>query len=88
MTLSTTVQLTVRYFGSARAAAHAESEILTVEHGTSVAVLVTRLSERNDRLAAVLGRCSYLCDGVAVRDTTAQVRTGQIIDVLPPFAGG
>jgi len=88
MTLSTTVQLTVRYFGAARAAAHAESEILTVEHGTSVAELVTRLSGRNDRLAAVLGRCSYLCDGVAVRDTTAQVRAGQIIDVLPPFAGG
>jgi sulfur-carrier protein len=88
MTLSTTLRVTVRYFGAARAAAHAESEILTVEHGTSVAELTTRLSERNERLAAVLGRCSYLCDGVAVRDTAAQVRTGQTIDVLPPFAGG
>ena len=88
MTLSTTLRVAVRYFGAARAAADVGSEILAVEHGTSVAELATLLSKRNERLAAVLGRCSYLCDGVAVRDTATQVRTGQTIDVLPPFAGG
>jgi molybdopterin synthase sulfur carrier subunit len=85
---STSLRVTVRYFGAARAAAAAESETLTVEQGTSVAELASRLAERNERLTAVLARCSYLCDGVAVRDATAQVRTGQTIDVLPPFAGG
>jgi sulfur-carrier protein len=87
-TVSTTLSLTVRYFGAARAAAAIESEILTVEQGTSINELANRLAERNARLAAVLARCSYLCDGVAVRRTDAEVRTGQIIDVLPPFAGG
>jgi molybdopterin synthase sulfur carrier subunit len=86
--LSTSLRVTVRYFGAARAAADAESEILTVEHGTSIAELTSRLASQNERLAAVLARCSYLCDGVAVRDTAAEVRTGQTIDVLPPFAGG
>jgi molybdopterin converting factor small subunit len=35
-----------------------------------------------------LERCSYLCDGIAVRDETTPLRTGDTIDVLPPFAGG
>lgn len=87
-TLSTQLQVTVRYFGAARAAADSESQILTVESGCSVADLAHRLAERNARLAAVLTRCSYLRDGVAVRDTAAELRTGETIDVLPPFAGG
>jgi molybdopterin converting factor small subunit len=85
---STSLRVTVRYFGAARAAAAADSEELTVARGTSIAGLTSRLALRNDRLALVLARCSYLCDGVAVRDTATEVRTGQIIDVLPPFAGG
>jgi molybdopterin converting factor small subunit len=86
--LSTRVRVTVRYFGAARAAAGAESETLTVESGMSVAELASQLGERNARLATVLARCSYLRDGVAVRDVGAEVRTGETIDVLPPFAGG
>ena len=82
--LSTKLLVTVRYFGAARAAAATESETLTVEPDMSIADLTDQLGERNPTLA----RCSYLCDGVAARDTAAQVRTGQIIDVLPPFAGG
>ncbi|BBZ71869.1 MoaD/ThiS family protein [Mycobacterium paraseoulense] len=82
------IQVTVRYFAAARAAAGAESETVVVRLGTTVAELVERLSVRGSRLATVLGRCSYLCDGVAIRDETAPLRTGNTIDVLPPFAGG
>lgn len=86
--LTTTLRVTVRYFGAARAAAAAESEILTVETGCSISDLAQLLSDRNPQLANVLTRCSYLCDGIAVRDTDSPMRTGQTIDVLPPFAGG
>ncbi|MBV8964843.1 MAG: MoaD/ThiS family protein [Mycobacteriaceae bacterium] len=86
--VSAGTRVTVRYFGAARAAAGTESEVVTVEHGTSIEQLARRLGERNERLAVVLARCSYLCDGIAVRDAAAQVRTEQTIDVLPPFAGG
>ncbi|OBG90409.1 molybdopterin synthase sulfur carrier subunit [Mycobacterium sp. E3251] len=82
------IQVTVRYFAAARAAAGAESETLVVRPGTTVADLVGRLAVRGSRLADVLSRCSYLCDGVAVRDETATLRAGNTIDVLPPFAGG
>jgi molybdopterin synthase sulfur carrier subunit len=86
--LSTQVRVTVRYFGAARAAAGTESEILTADLGCSVGDLADRLSARDARLAAVLARCSYLCDGVAVRDTSAPLQSEQTVDVLPPFAGG
>jgi sulfur-carrier protein len=82
------IQVTVRYFAAARAAAGAESETVVLRPGTTVAELVERLASRGTRLATVLSRCSYLCDGIAVRDETATLRSGGTLDVLPPFAGG
>lgn len=82
------VAVTVRYFAAARAAAGAESETVSVPRGAGVAGLAETLSGRNERLAAVLSRCSYLRDGVAVRDHEAALRPGETVDVLPPFAGG
>lgn len=87
----TGISVTVRYFAAARAAAGAESETITVRPGATVAELVDGLAGRDARLAVVLSRCSYLCDGVAVRNDAATSRhlcAGDTIDVLPPFAGG
>lgn len=88
MTTTTTVAVTVRYFAAARAAAGAEVETLTVQSGTTVAGLVDGLGARDAELAKVLKRCSFLCDGIAVRDGGVTLKAEQIIDVLPPFAGG
>jgi molybdopterin converting factor small subunit len=82
------IQVTVRYFAAARAAAGAESEAVILRPGTTVAELVDRLAVPGTRLAKVLSRCSYLCDGIAVRDESKALRSGDTIDVLPPFAGG
>lgn len=86
--MATTVQVTVRFFAAARAAADAEVEAVSLQPGTTVADLVDQLSERNAELAKVLKRCSFLCDGFAVRDTATTLAPGQTVDVLPPFAGG
>ena len=62
--------VTVRYFAAARAAAG--TEIRDVDGCTRHdhrRRWSTRLRARGDGLATVLARCSYLCDGVAVRDT-------------------
>ena len=80
--------MTVRYFAAARAAAGMEAETLDVAAGTSVKDLVERLGARSPKLAAVLDRCSFLCDGMAVRNRAEPLRTNQTVDVLPPFAGG
>lgn len=82
------IRVTVRYFAAACAAAGVEAETLVLRPGTTVGELVERLADRGPRLATVLSRCSYLCDGVAVRDETAPLRGGDTVDVLPPFAGG
>jgi molybdopterin converting factor small subunit len=82
------VEVTVRFFAAARAAAGAESDLLSVRPGATVADIVSELCCRSDELARVLQRCSYLCDGVAVRNQATEVRSGQTLDVLPPFAGG
>jgi sulfur-carrier protein len=82
------MQVTVRYFAAARAAAGSESETATLRPGATVSELVENLAARSARLAKVLGRCSYLYDGMAVRDDAATLRPGATIDVLPPFAGG
>jgi sulfur-carrier protein len=81
-------KVTVRYFAAARAAAGVDDEILAVEPGTTVAELVDQLSDRDANLAKVLKRCSFLCDGVAVRDAKVALHNAQTLDVLPPFAGG
>ncbi|HEX2213499.1 MAG TPA: MoaD/ThiS family protein [Mycobacterium sp.] len=82
------VLVTVRFFAAARAAAGTESERIEVPAGATVAELVDLLSSRDEGLATVLRRCSYLCDGVAVRDLASPLDAGQTVDVLPPFAGG
>jgi molybdopterin synthase sulfur carrier subunit len=82
------VKVTIRYFAAARAAAGFDDEIVGVAPGTTVAALLHSLGERNPELAKVLSRCSYLCDGIAVRDLGMTVGDTQTVDVLPPFAGG
>ncbi|WP_019200805.1 MoaD/ThiS family protein [Tsukamurella sp. 1534] len=80
-------ELTVRYFAAARAAAGVPQEAVTVPDGASVADVVALLPGLHPPLAAVLPRCSYLLDEVAVRDQSAPA-AGATLDVLPPFAGG
>lgn len=82
------VDVTVRYFAAARAAAGSDSEQLSVRSGATVGELVDGLGGRSQEFARVLARCSFLCDGVAVRDQAQQLRAGNTLDVLPPFAGG
>lgn len=56
--------------------------------GATVDDLVTGLGDRNGELARVLLRCSFLLDGIAVRDRGQALKGGTTVDVLPPFAGG
>jgi molybdopterin synthase sulfur carrier subunit len=82
------VKVTIRYFAAARAAAGFDDEIVGVAPGTTVGALLHSLGERDPELGKVLSRCSYLCDGIALRDLGMTLGDAQTIDVLPPFAGG
>ncbi|WP_428962844.1 MoaD/ThiS family protein [Micromonospora fluostatini] len=81
------MQLTVRYFAGARAAAGCSEE--TAPAGHSLDQLTADLEQRHGApLAAVLRVASFLVDGVACHDRQAPLPAGATIDVLPPFAGG
>ena len=80
---------TVRYFGGAKAAAGTKSELVALRAGATVEGLVTALAaSHGSALARVLAAASLLLDEVAVRDRSAVIRDGAIVDVLPPVAGG
>lgn len=85
---TTTMAVTVRYFAAACAAAGVDSETLSLPPGTTVTGLIDTLAGRGPALATVLGRCSYLRDGRAIRFHETELQSGETIDVLPPFAGG
>lgn len=80
--------VTIRYFAAARAAAGTTEETLTIADGVTLREVVGLIAGRSDDLDRVLARCSYLRNEVAVRDQNVALLSGDVIDVLPPFAGG
>ena len=84
------MRLTVRYFAGARAAAGVSDESfeLPVDGSTVASVIDAVRARHGDRVGRVLPACSFLLDGVAVRDHDTPVWSGAQLDVLPPFAGG
>jgi sulfur-carrier protein len=86
----------VRYFAAARAAAGVEEERFELSHGDTLADLLEAILavERPEPpagtppLARILSRSSFLLNEVAVRDRSAALTPGDVVDILPPFAGG
>jgi sulfur-carrier protein len=83
------MQITVRYFAAAAAAAGTEEETVELAPDDTVAdLLADRELRYGSALADVLSRCSFLLDAVVVHERDVALRDRQVIDVLPPFAGG
>lgn len=74
----------VRYWAGARAAAGVETE--TFEAAT-VGELLPLMSSRHEALESVLQVASILVDGLLATSATT-LDDDQIVEVLPPFAGG
>jgi sulfur-carrier protein len=88
--------MNVRYFAAARAAAGVEEEKFDLPEGATVAELLEAVLavERPEPpagtppLPRILSRSSFLLNEVAVRDQSTVVGPDDVVDVLPPFAGG
>ena len=78
----------VRLSGDAAEPSTAAPSTAEPSTATVDAVLEAAIGRHGGALATVLRRCSFLLDEVAVHGSQTRVRTGQILDVLPPFAGG
>jgi sulfur-carrier protein len=88
-TAPTTATVRVRYFAGARAAAGITEESVQLATDATMRDLVDELADRHGAtLTKVLTACSFLLDGVAVRDRAVALPDGSAVDVLPPFAGG
>lgn len=82
------MQVTVRYYAGAMAAAGVEQETLEAADGSTVGDLAETLAARHGaRLAQVLAAASFLVDEVTA-PPEQRVPAGATLDVLPPFAGG
>ena len=84
-------QITVRYWAAARAAAGRESD--QVPAGTLAEALrqVVVLHEGNQRFADVVGVCSVLVGSSPVSSQdpeSVSLGAGDVVELLPPFAGG
>jgi molybdopterin converting factor small subunit len=78
--------VTVRFWASARAAAGLAEE--RTPSGPLDDVLARLTEAHGERLGRILGYCSFLLDGAAVRDRSRPLPPGSVLEVLPPFAGG
>lgn len=76
----------IRYWAGAKAAAGVESE--QIEADTVLSALGSVAGPDRGELRRVIERSSLLLDGVVVHDRTLPLIDGQILEVLPPFAGG
>ena len=76
---------TLRYWAAAKAAAGRESE--PYDARTLADALADAARAHGPQLAGVLGRSSFLLDGVRARPDT-ELPEGGVVEVLPPFAGG
>ena len=78
--------LVVRYWAGARRAAGCDEERLPAGAVRTVGDLRALLAARRE-LANVARVASFLVDGAQAGDDGV-LRGGEVVDVLPPFAGG
>ena len=92
-TPSETGVIIVHYWASARAAAGLDTEEVPVSGAMSLADLMALLvaRHRGSNLSEVLHACSVLRGDEPVKNrdpASVDLRAGQTVEFLPPFAGG
>ena len=88
--------VTVRYWAGARAAAGTVEDVLEVDPAAgelTLADVVARVLELHpgEQMARTVGVCSVLLGEQPVRSqdpAEVVVRPGDVVELLPPFAGG
>jgi sulfur-carrier protein len=86
--------ITVRYWAAARAAAGVESDAFPVTGSATLAQVLASVRSRHadrPRLAEVVSVCSVLVGDRPVGSADPQeiqVHAGDVVELLPPFAGG
>ena len=83
--------VTVRYWAAARAAAGRESDQVAATTLAEALREVRALHQDDRRFADVVGVCSVLVGSTPVSSQdadTVSLAAGDVVELLPPFAGG
>lgn len=81
--------VTVRLFASARAATGVDELRLSLPAEATISDALHQLTAAPGQpLGQVLSRCSFLVNAVSTTDRATRLSDGDVIDVMPPFAGG
>ena len=87
-----TIGIDVRYFAGAAAGVGRTNERRDYPTPITIGGMLDDVERSSatadDRLGTVLGRCSFIVNGVSTRDRDMLLADGDQLDVLPPFAGG
>lgn len=75
----------VRFFAAAKAITKTSEVELS---GENVAEILEAAKKEFPELVTVLTKCSILLNEISCTDRNAKVGQEDLIDVLPPFAGG
>lgn len=87
------MQVKLRYFAAAGAAAGTDSETIEAPEGATVADLIFEINRKHvdsssaAQLEKVLSISSFLVNGRRA-DVDSELPADSEVDVLPPFAGG
>jgi molybdopterin converting factor small subunit len=91
VTRADVARVTVRYWAAARAAAGVESDVVEASTLAGALDAVRRLRPDDRRFADVVGICSVLVGEVPVGarpHAEVALSPGDVVELLPPFAGG
>ena len=85
--------IVVRYWAGARAAAGTAEDVLEATGELTLTDVVAQVLERHpgEQMARTVGVCSVLLGDQPVRSQdpdSVVVRPGDVVELLPPFAGG
>ena len=85
--------IVVRYWAGARAAAGTAEDVVETTGELTLADVVAHVLERHpgEQMARTVGVCSVLLGDQPVRSqdpASVVVRPGDVVELLPPFAGG
>ena len=83
---ASSITVTARFFAAAEEAMGFAERGLELPSGATIRDALASASDTP--LHPVLSRCSFLVNSQATTDTETELRAGDLLDVLPPFAGG
>ena len=80
--------VTLRFFAAARSAAGTDQVTIAATEPLSIAGALQRSRSDSPDYDVTMARCSFLVNGVATTDRAHLLAGDDVVDVLPPFAGG